>query len=123
MKYIKNTTEFFIEEPTVIYNADGSFYLSDFRNKDKCRIEFHEITKTAVTEAVKKARSVDMNLVDAQQARRILDRIVGYQISPLLWKKVKRGLSAGRVQSVALRIIMDRENEIRNFCILIMQIP
>ena len=82
---------------------------------EKCRIEFNEITKSAVTEAVKKARTVDMDLVKAQQARRILDRIVGYQISPLLWKKVKRGLSAGRVQSVALRIIMDRENEIRNF--------
>ena len=83
--------------------------------KEKCRIEFNEITETAVNAAVKKARTVNMDVVNAQQARRILDRIVGYKISPLLWKKVKRGLSAGRVQSVALRIIMDRENEIRNF--------
>lgn len=84
-------------------------------NKEKCRIEFNEITEAAVNNAVKKAREIDIDTVDAQQARRILDRIVGYKISPLLWKKVKRGLSAGRVQSVALRIIMDRENEIRNF--------
>jgi len=85
------------------------------QSNSKCRIEFNEITETAVNEAVKKPRMVDMDIVDAQQARRILDRIVGYKISPLLWKKVKRGLSAGRVQSVALRIIMDREHEIRNF--------
>ena len=85
------------------------------KDSEKCRIEFNEITESAVNEAVKKPRKIDMNTVDAQQARRILDRIVGYKISPLLWEKVKRGLSAGRVQSVTLRIIMDRENEIRNF--------
>jgi len=79
------------------------------------RITFNEITKTAVLNAVKDAREIDMRLVDAQQARRTLDRIVGYKISPLLWKKVKKGLSAGRVQSVALRIICDREEEIENF--------
>ena len=84
-------------------------------DSDKCRIEFNEITESAVNEAVKKPRVIDQDTVDAQQARRILDRIVGYKISPLLWKKVKRGLSAGRVQSAALRIIMDREYEIRNF--------
>lgn len=81
----------------------------------KCRIEFNEITKSAVKKAVSNARTIDLNLVDAQQARRILDRIVGYKLSPILWKKVKKGLSAGRVQSVALKIIIDREREIRNF--------
>lgn len=79
------------------------------------RITFNEITKNAVKKSIKEARKIDMNLVDAQQARRALDRIVGYKISPLLWKKVKKGLSAGRVQSVALRLICDRDEEIKNF--------
>ena len=79
------------------------------------RITFNEITKNAVKRSIKEARDIDMNLVDAQQARRCLDRIVGYQISPLLWRKVKKGLSAGRVQSVALRLVCDREDEIQNF--------
>ena len=79
------------------------------------RVEFHEITKNVVKAAIKKPRNIDMSLVDAQQARRILDRIVGYKISPLLWKNVKSGLSAGRVQSVATRIIVEREEEIKNF--------
>ena len=84
-------------------------------NKKVYRITFNEITKTAVKESLKHAREINMDLVDAQQARRCLDRMVGYKISPVLWAKVKRGLSAGRVQSVALRIICDREEEINNF--------
>ena len=79
------------------------------------RVTFNEITKNAVQKAIKEPRDIDINLVDAQQARRVLDRIVGYKISPVLWKKVKRGLSAGRVQSVAVRLIVEREVEIENF--------
>ena len=89
--------------------------LLNIKDDEKCRIEFNEITKNAVKKAVEKPRVVNQALVDAQQARRILDRIVGYKLSPLLWKKVKKGTSAGRVQSVALKIIVDREREIRDF--------
>ena len=78
-------------------------------------MEFHEITKEAVVKAIKEPRALDMALIDSQQARRVMDRIVGYKLSPILWKKIRSGLSAGRVQSVALKLICDRETEIKNF--------
>ncbi len=95
-----------------------SWHLANALNIDinsKCRVTFNEITKNAVKEAIKEPRSIDTDLVNAQQARRILDRIVGYKISPILWEKVKKGLSAGRVQSVATKMICDREEEILDF--------
>ena len=90
-------------------------FLLDLDPEEACRIEFNEITKDIIKEAIKHPRKINMGLVDAQQARRVLDRLVGYQISPLLWRKVRKGLSAGRVQSAALKIICDREREIEKF--------
>lgn len=95
-----------------------SWHLAKILNLDEneeIRIVFNEITKDAIKNASKNPRKLDIDLVDAQQARRVLDRLVGYKISPLLWKKIKKGLSAGRVQSVALKLIIDREREIRAF--------
>ncbi len=95
-----------------------SWHLKELLNlpdEKTCRVTFNEITQKVVRESIQKPRGIDYALVDAQQARRVLDRIVGYQLSPLLWKKVRRGLSAGRVQSVATRLVVDRENEIRAF--------
>ncbi|HRC15724.1 MAG TPA: DNA topoisomerase, partial [Bacteroidia bacterium] len=95
-----------------------SWHLSEVLNlKDSAtkRIVFHEITKDAILEAIQNPRKIDIHLVDAQQARRILDRLVGFELSPILWKKVKPSLSAGRVQSVAVRLIVEREREIQDF--------
>ena len=90
-------------------------YLLGLDPHDKNRVVFNEITKDTVKNAFKTPRSIDMNLVDAQQARRVLDRLVGYSISPILWAKIKKGLSAGRVQSIALNLIIKREEEIKKF--------
>ena len=104
------------EGEAISWHLSKALKLDENKNdKEVYRISFNEITKNAVKASLKQPREIDMDLVNAQQARRILDRMVGYKISPLLWEKVKRGLSAGRVQSVALRIIADREYEINAF--------
>lgn len=100
------------EGEAISWHIAGALKLED---NEPCRIEFNEITKTAVSAAIEHPRSIDLNRVNAQQARRVLDRLVGYKLSPLLWNKIRRGLSAGRVQSVAVRIIVDREREIKEF--------
>lgn len=103
------------EGEAISWHLMKALKLDEAKDKQVYRISFNEITKNAVKASIKKPRSIDMDLVNAQQARRMLDRMVGYKISPLLWEKVKRGLSAGRVQSVALRMICDREDEINAF--------
>src|SRR6185295_3805774 len=93
-----------------------AFHIADHLGKKEAdRIVFHEITKEAIDEALSNPKKINLNLVDAQTARRVLDRLVGYKLSPILWQKVRRGLSAGRVQSVALRLIVEREREIEAF--------
>lgn len=117
-KYAKKAKNVFLasdpdrEGEAIAWHLSNILELEDSKEN---RVVFNEITKDAVKESFKHPRDIEMDLVDAQQARRILDRLVGYNISPVLWKKVKKGLSAGRVQSVALRLVIDRENEIRNF--------
>ena len=103
------------EGEAIAYHSPFSLGTNAKERKKIRRVTFNEITKKAVQEAFKHARDVDQNLVDAQQTRRVLDRLVGYQISPLLWDKVRRGLSAGRVQTVAVRLIVEREREIGAF--------
>ena len=117
-KHAKNADKVFLATDPDREGEAISWHLQqvlDIEPEKTYRVAFNEITQSAVKSAVKSPRQIDLNLVDAQQARRVLDRIVGYSISPLLWKKVKKGLSAGRVQSVATRLVVDRENEIDNF--------
>ncbi len=117
-KYAKKAKKVFLASDPDREGEAIAWHLSkilELEESNENRVVFNEITKDAVKESFKHPRGIEMNLVDAQQARRILDRLVGYNISPVLWKKVKKGLSAGRVQSVALRLVIDRENEIRNF--------
>lgn len=114
----KNAKKIYLATDPDMEGEAISWHLAQILKLDidsKCRIEFNEITANTVKNSVKAARAIDMNLVDAQQARRVLDRLVGYKISPILWAKVRRGLSAGRVQSVACRILCDREKEIMDF--------
>ena len=117
-KLVKKSDKVFLATDPDREGEAISWHLAQALNieeKDINRISFNEITKNAVKTSIKNPRKIDMNLVYAQQSRRMLDRMVGYRISPLLWAKVKRGLSAGRVQSVALRMICDREDEINAF--------
>ena len=117
-KYAKSAKKVYLATDPDREGEAIAWHLSNILDVDKekvTRVTFNEITKTAVQKAIKEPRDIDINLVDAQQARRVLDRIVGYKISPVLWKKVRRGLSAGRVQSVAVRLIVEREEEIEKF--------
>ncbi|MCK9216577.1 MAG: type I DNA topoisomerase [Firmicutes bacterium] len=117
-KEAKNSEKIFLATDPDREGEAISWHLSkalNMKSEDVYRVEFNEITKTAVQNAIKNPREINMDLVDAQQARRVLDRLVGYKISPLLWKKIKKGLSAGRVQSVAVKLICDREKEIKSF--------
>ncbi len=117
-KEAKNSAKIFLATDPDREGEAISWHLANLLSLDpssSCRITFNEITKTAVKDSITKPRAIDTDLVDAQQARRVLDRIVGYQLSPLLWKKVKKGLSAGRVQSAATKLIVDREREIEAF--------
>src|SRR3989338_5557450 len=107
--------EFQSSKPSTRAQAEGFNVQKEKNNSNFKRIVFHEMTKDAIIAALKSPRSLDFNLIDAQQARRVLDRLVGYKLSPLLWKKVKIGLSAGRVQSVAVRLVVEREREREKF--------